>query len=116
MKEKLLKFNNYIDSLYPHELDYLMRIHRFEKGINFEILQKVYHNVYNPENRIELDITIDKRSYSYVKKWMENSLLKADVDIFHKWLLDTESLILNDNITPEREKEILNNIRVVEPS
>lgn len=116
MQNKLAKFSNFAKELYPHETEYLMTIQKFEKGVNYDILKTLHQNTHFPKNYHHYNPNIDKRSYSYLKSWIENALSKADVDIFHNWLLQTESLILNDNISPKEEKEILSRIRTTEPS
>jgi len=116
MRQKLVTFRDFANHLYPHEADYLLSIQKFDKGINSQILNTINYNCHNPGKRREYDNTIDKRSYSYIKTWIIQSLDKVDVDKFYEWLAYTEKQVMLDAITPEEEKEILSTIKTCNPS
>ena len=116
MRIKLVTFSEFANQLYPHEVDYLLSIQKFSKGINSQILLAIHGNCHNPATAKEFDPKIDKRSYSYIKTWITQSLDKADVDKFYEWLAYTEKQVMIDAITPEEEKQILSYIRIISPS
>jgi hypothetical protein len=107
MRNKLSTFSEFANSLYPHETDYLLSIQQFSKSDNLKILNLINYNSKNPLNRLPFDSSIDKRSYSYMKNWINESLSKADVDLFYDWLLSIERSVMSDSITPEEEKELM---------
>jgi len=116
MRNKLVTFSDFANHLYPHEADYLLSIQKFCKGVNMQILNTLHVNCHNPLKAREYDPQIDKRSYSYIKTWIIQSLEKADVDRFYEWLAYTEKQVMIDAITPEEEREILAHIKNINPS
>jgi len=116
MRIKLVTFSDFANHLYPHEADYLLSIQKFCKGVNMQILNTLHVNCHNPLKAREYDPQIDKRSYSYIKTWIIQSLEKADVDRFYEWLAYTEKQVMIDAITPEEEREILAHIKNINPS
>jgi len=116
MRIKLVTFSDFANHLYPHEADYLLSIQKFSKGVNMQILNTLHVNCHNPLKAREYDPQIDKRSYSYIKTWIIQSLEKADVDRFYEWLAYTEKQVMIDAITPEEEREILAHIKNINPS
>lgn len=116
MRLKLVTFSDFAIQLYPHEADYLLSIQKFSKGVNTHILNTLHWNCHNPLKSREYDVSVDKRSYSYVKTWVTQALDKADVDKFYEWLAFTEKQVMIDAITPEEEKEILSFIKIINPS
>lgn len=113
---KLVTFTDFADQLYPHEVDYLCSIQKFNKGINKEILGILHYNCHHPEKPHEYDSSIDKRSYSYIKAWITEVLNRTDVDKFYEWLAYTEKQIMTDAITPEEEAEIQSFIKIITSS
>lgn len=116
MKHKLSTFSEFVNQLFPHEADYLMRISKFSKGDNQQILAITHYNCYHQENRQSFDPEMDKRSYSYIKNWITEALDKVDVDKFYDWLLLMEKKVMTDSILPDEEKQILNNYRTIDSS
>ncbi len=116
MKRKLESFESFCQQLYPHEVDYLLSIHKFQKSKNIRILNLIHYNAKNPENRLPFDKTIDKRIYSYMKNWIEENLNKVDVDKFFEWLIETEKLIMTDTIQSTDEILLLKRIDEIRPS
>ncbi|HQQ13185.1 MAG TPA: hypothetical protein PK855_08475 [Bacteroidales bacterium] len=84
MKHKLASFTEFVNQLYPHEADYLLNINQFVKPVNISILKIIHHNCHHPENAQAFDEKIDKRTYSYLKNWIVETLEKADVDKFYE--------------------------------
>ncbi len=74
MREKLVTFSEFAMALYPHEVEYLLSVQQLEKPENIKILNLVNYNSKNPLNRLPYDTSIDKRTYSYIKKWIEETL------------------------------------------
>jgi len=107
MHSRLNKFSEYTNSLFPHELDYLLSIQKFEHSGNLKILNIVNYNSKNPHTALHFDVRVDKRRYSYMKNWMETQLSQLDVDLFYEWLISCEKSVLSDMVTVEQEKEIL---------
>lgn len=116
MRLKLVTFSDFANHLYPHEADYLLSIQKFTKGVNTQILNMLHFNCHNPLKARDYDLSIDKRSYSYIKAWISQALDKADVDKFYEWLAYTEKQVMIDAITPEEEKEIIAYIKTINPS
>jgi hypothetical protein len=116
MRTKLTAFWEFTQSLYPHELDYLLSIQQFSKEWNLKILKQIYHNCTSKQPPRPFDTGIDKRAYSYVKTWITQSLEKIDVDVFFEWLILVEKKVLTDVISPSDEAEIRTNIKLIPPT
>jgi hypothetical protein len=116
MRNKLAAFSEFANSLFPHETDYLLSIQQFTKPENLKILNLVSYNSKNPLNRLPYDNSIDKRCYSYLKNWMEESLAKADVDKFYEWLLSIEKSVMSDTINPDEEAQLMQQAANTSPS
>ncbi len=116
MKNKLDAFEKFCAELYPHELDYLLSIQQFQKEENIKILNLIHYNSKNPNNRLPFDKTIDKRTYSYIKSWIQVNLEKIDIDIFYDWVIETEKSIMNDSIQSDQEIILLKKMDEVLPN
>ncbi|MBW6478284.1 MAG: hypothetical protein K0B37_02580 [Bacteroidales bacterium] len=116
MHNKLSKFSEFANALYPHELDYLLCIQQFEQSDNLKILNLINYNSKNPRNILPYDITVDKRRYSYMKNWIETNLEAKNVDLFYDWLIGYEKKILTDLIQADEEKELLKKAITIEPT
>ena len=116
MQNKLSKFSEFANALYPHELDYLLGVQKFEHPENLKILNLINYNVKNPCNTIPFDTSIDKRRYSYMKNWIESSLRAMDVDLFYDWLIGCEKRVLTDLIQADEEKELLKKTKEIDPT
>jgi len=116
MKSKLAAFESFCVELYPHELDYLISVQQFQKEENLKILNLIHYNSKNPDNRLPFDKSIDKRTYSYMKTWIQENLEKIDVDIFYRWLSEIEQSIMNDSIQSNQEVELLKKLDEVLPT
>jgi hypothetical protein len=116
MKSKLAAFTGFANQLYPHEADYLLSVQHFSKEVNRQILEAIHHNTHHPNRHREFDPGIDKRTYSYLKNWIGESLDRADVDKFYEWLVYTEKQVMTDAIIPGEEKEIHSYLKSIGPS
>lgn len=116
MRTKLSTFQEFTESLYPHEIEYLLSIQNFSKTINLEILRQIHTNSTSKNTIKPFDSNVDKRTYSYLKTWIQESLTKIDVDIFFEWLIEVEKRVLTDIISPADETEILIGIKQIKPS
>jgi len=116
MRLKLVTFADYINLLFPHELDYLLAVQNFSKPTNVKILQNIYHNCTNKQTPIPFDIRVDKRTYSYLKNWMIETLTRIDVDVYFEWLTTVEQQVMADSITPDDEANIMANLSKIVPT
>ena len=114
MVNKLTKFTSFVNSLYPHEVDYLLLIQKFDTTDNLKILNLINYNCKKPSLTIPYDTAIDKRKYSYLKNWIVKNLSSVDVDLFYDWLTAMEKQVMTDSILPEEEKAILNKAKVID--
>ncbi len=105
-KIPLKKFTEFADKLLPHEVAYLQRIHLFEDSENIEILDQIFYNARHPRKCKPYKLSIDKRKYSKMKKWVQDRLHRVDVDRELRYIQDTEYKILTDAIGP-KEEEVL---------
>ncbi|VBB43423.1 conserved hypothetical protein [uncultured Paludibacter sp.] len=110
MRTRLNIFSEFANSLFSHELEYLLSVQNFSKSLNLNILNQIYKNNTSVKTPKPFDTSVDKRTYSYMKNWITETLLKIDVDHFFEWLISTEKKILTDVIVPTDESEILGNM------
>lgn len=115
MKPKLSIFSKFAHALYPHEIALIMKDHQIEDEDNLAIIHRIEYNSKHPESRKPFDPSIDKRKYSYVKRWIENKLQSMDVDVYFDWITDLEKKIMTDSISPEEEKSLLKHLKSVSP-
>jgi hypothetical protein len=116
LKSKLALFSSFANSLYPHETDYLLSVQKFQKSDNLKVLQLINYNSKNPLNLLPYDKSIDKRTYSYLKKWVSETLSKIDVDNFYDWLVGIERSVMNDSISPDQEKTLIDKAAAISPA
>ena len=117
MRTKLSVFSEFANSLFPHELEYLLTVQNFTKSLNLKILNQIYsNNTSSTKSNKNYDETVDKRTYSYLKNWISETLLKIDVDYFFDWLIATEKKVLTDVVSPSDEAEILSNMNQMQPT
>jgi hypothetical protein len=116
MRQKLHSFQEFTESLYPHEIEYLINIQNFNKTNNANILEQIYFNLTSNKPPLLFDQTIDKRTYSYLKNWIQTTLQKIDIDEHLAWLMATEMKVITDLITPEDEAELVSNMKTISPS
>ena len=106
-KQKLLKFNNFVEAILPHEAYFLKHSRRFDDEEKNQILDTIILKVLKNEPEIVFDENIDKRKYSYVKDWCSKLIDHFDVDKMLGKLFQWEHQIMTDTIVPETEKELL---------
>lgn len=111
MQKPLKKFSIFAATLLPFECDYLMGIHQFQDAENIRLLKIVAHNSRHPGQAKPYPLRIDKRKYSYLKKWITEKLDAVNVDIFYEWLSIMDQRIMTNALVPEDEKRIINTIR-----
>ena len=117
MRTRLSVFSDFANSLFPHELEYLITVQNFSKPLNLKILQQIYFNNTSTSGaKKNYDEKVDKRTYSYLKNWISETLQKIDVDYFFDWLISTEKKILTDVVVPSDEVDILSNINQMQPT
>ena len=107
MRNKLETFTDFANSLYPHEADFLIARQQFLKTENLKILNQVHYNSNNPLNLIPYNTSVNKRTYSYLKSWMNDLLQKSDVDLFYDWMIKIERAVMNDSIAHSDEEDLL---------
>ena len=111
MQTPLKKFSAFAATLLPFECDYLLGIHQFQDPENIRLLNIVAHNSRHPGQSKPYPVRIDKRKYSYLKKWITDRLDAVNVDVFYQWLTQMDQRIMTDALDPEDEKKIINTIR-----
>lgn len=114
MRSKLQKFNDFTNSLLPHETAYLLSIQQFEDEKRLEILRQIDFNCRNIHQFTPFDEEVDKRKFSNLKAWIHERLGAVDVDAQFEWMSDLERKIMTDSILPEEEKHLLKAIRQYE--
>ena len=107
MKPKLKKFTEFSQNILPHEATYLSALHQFKDPEKSQIIELVITNSLSEKNPISFNQQIDKRKYSYIKKWINNKLSTIDVDIIINWIMLLKNKVLTDAITTSEEKEFL---------
>jgi hypothetical protein len=116
MKNKLESFTEFTSALYPHEIEYLLSIQQFQKEDNLKILNQINYNSHNPKNQLSFNKAIDKRTYSYLKNWISESLEKTNVDVYYDWIIGVEQDIMTDRIETHHEKRLLKELENISPS
>lgn len=111
MKQKLQRFTEFANALFPHEADYLLSVQQFEDQEKTKILNLVHYNAKNPDNILPYDITIDKRKYSSLLTWIDQRLKEIDVDEYFEWMSSMDKKINMDSILPDEEKILFKAIR-----
>lgn len=110
MKAKLKIFNDFSEEILPHEATYLLKQNKIRDEEKAAILNKVCYNAEEFFSSQAFDESIDKRKYTFIKKWIKNKLKRADVDARLKHLSFIEKQIFTDTIIPLEEKELLSEI------
>jgi hypothetical protein len=93
----------------PLEIDYLDSVAQFQDETNQEIFGRI--KKFRETGKLNLDHTIDKRKYTYLKKWITEKLAYADVDVMLSKLLELEKKVLTDQLYPDDEKQLLGLIK-----
>lgn len=108
---KLNKFGQFVEGIFPHEVDYLQSVARFEDTDNIDILNEVEEVINGRSPTNDWNQQIDKRKYSRLMQWMQHRLQRIDVDHDYAWLLRMEEKVMTDSINPREEKEIIKKLK-----
>lgn len=106
MKQKLSKFTEFADNLFPHEVYYLSGIENFQTSENKGIFDIIQYNLNHRAEPKPFDESIDKRKYSNLKKWMQEKLAEADVDQQLLFIQELEAKVLLDQVDKQTDREI----------
>jgi len=112
---KLKKFQNFADSLLPHEVLLLDSIKQFQDQERADIFDMLYHNVISGKPLKNYDENIDKRKYSHLMNWMQTRLDGFCTDNFYERLNYFDIRIKTDTISSDEEKELLHLIKQYQP-
>ena len=110
MKSRLKIFNDFAEGILPHEASYLLKENKIRDEEKESILKRVCENAGRFFSSQNFDENIDKRKYTYIKKWINKKLEKADVDEHLNYLSSIENKILTDTISPLEERVLLDHI------
>lgn len=113
MRTRLHTFQAFADALLPHEMDYLLGIQQFADPDRRQIVQRLHAHVRLPQH---FDDSIDKRKYSYIKKWVQDHLDASDVDRQFAELLRLEGEVFTDTLSTVSEKRLLKMLRETGPN
>lgn len=105
-RQKLHGFQEFAQSILPHEAQYLLSIQQFQDVENLEVLRKIERLASHPGMQPDFDSRVDKRKYSRLKIWIGEQLERMDVDKFYIWLSELEKDIMTDSISPAHEKAL----------
>ena len=108
---RLDDFTRFANALLPHEVTYLLSVNQFKDADNLSILKLIHHNTHFPEQTFPYRVSIDKRKYSNLKKWIIARLESIDVDAFYVWLLSIDHKIMTDAILPREEDALIKLIK-----
>lgn len=110
MKTKLKIFNEFSDGILPHEASYLLKENKIRDEEKELILKQVCNNARKFFEPQEFNEDIDKRKYTYIKKWIGKKLEKIDVDAHLNYLSYLENQINTDTISSQEEQDLLSQI------
>lgn len=91
----------------PHEAYYLSSVIWFTDQGKISIAKRLIDNATSTSVFVPFDPAIDKRKYSYVKKWINQKLDEIDVDKNIAWLIYLKEKLLTDQIETKDETELL---------
>lgn len=111
MSHPLKKFSEFSAALLPFEAEYLLGIHQLQDPEIIGLLQTIDYNSRHPDNPRTFPLKIDKRKYSYLKKWVKEKLYSVNVDVFFEWLSEIDRKIMTDGLDSDDEKKIIGQIR-----
>jgi hypothetical protein len=113
-KKKESTFGTFASSLLPHELLYLCEIQQLKDAGNIDVLETIRYNTEHIGHPKPFDKKVDKRKYSYLKKWITEKLHAIDADVFFEWMIELDKKIMTDAISPAEEIELSKFIRKYE--
>ncbi len=107
----LNSFHAFAQTLLPHQVSWLLNTHHLKDDEKIAVLQILHHNLLHPQTPRAFPPQIDKRKYSYLKKWILKRLESIDVDAFYEWLCEMDRKIMTDALSQEDEKDIIRYIK-----
>lgn len=114
MRKRLNAFIEFAKTILPHEIDYLIGINQLKDKDRLAILEQIKENIQQSPPAEKYDLSIDKRTYSHLKNWIQKQLSKVDVDDFFQWISEIDLKIVTGSIEPEEERRFLKLIREYE--
>ncbi|HMM11958.1 MAG TPA: hypothetical protein PKE03_07690 [Bacteroidales bacterium] len=111
LRQQRMAFEAFAATLMPHELEYVSSRQNFKTNENRLILSQLRESLLRPAQFRGFDRSIDKRHYSYVKKWIEEKLIAIDADVFFERLSELDKKIMTDALSAEDERQMLAMIR-----
>ena len=115
MRKPLEHFYRFSQALYPHELYFLEKSQNFQIEENQRIMETMLYNLQHRQKPKDFPLDIDKRKYSNLKKWMQERLDQANVDMQLKRINSLELKVMLDEVDADTEKEIQQLIRNSDP-
>lgn len=115
MRKPLEHFYRFSHALYPHELYFLEKSQNFQIEENQRIMETMLYNLQHRQKPKDFPLDIDKRKYSNLKKWMQERLDQANVDLQLKRINSLELKVMLDEVDADTEKEIQQLIRHSDP-
>ncbi len=110
-KSFLHSFHVFTQTLLPHQVAWLIQTHQLKDDEKISILKILHHNLTQPHKPVSFPAHIDKRKYSYMKKWIPERLESIDVDVFYEWLCQIDRKIMTDSLSLEDEKDIMRYVK-----
>lgn len=111
MKRKLARFQDFADTLLPHETGWLLANHHLTDPEKVRILAQLDMHSRHHDMPEPFDQLIDKRKYSYMIKWVHERLNSIDVDVQFRLITELDLQIATDSIQPEGEQQLSRLIR-----
>lgn len=106
-----LSFEAFASGIMPHELEYVCSKQHFKTKENLTILDQLRDSLFRPAHFAGFDRSIDKRHYSYVKKWIGEKLNAIDADVYFERLSELDKKIMTDALDAADERQMLGMIR-----
>jgi hypothetical protein len=103
---KLKKFNAFVDTLFPSEVEYVQKNNSYSDEEVLAILERIGQRVAEPGKDIEFDPAIDLRKYSKLMASISKKLQERDVDAYFEWISVTNYHITVDSISPQEQSKI----------
>jgi hypothetical protein len=110
-KTFLASFIQFEQTLLPHQIEWIVCINLMRDPEKIRILNLLHHNLLQPKKAHPYPYTIDKRKYSFIRKYIEEKLKTIDVDLFYSWLCETDRKIMTDNLSLDDERHIVRYIK-----
>ncbi len=107
----LQSFYAFAEELLPHQVSWLLKTNQLKDAQKISILKILNHNLNQPHKPLPFPVNIDKRKYSYMKKWIPSRLERVDVDVFYEWLCEMDRKIMTDALSLKDEKEIIHYVK-----